>query len=104
MYLAFKPQVQQNLVLSTRMKYVPHSKTTIKKMLTRVRQCLVQKTQVQKTIEFYKGEACASPSKLQVQKNLGRDMCLTLNHKFKILELSFRGSIIFLIMDDEKKM
>jgi hypothetical protein len=57
-----------------------------------------------KNIDFYKGEACASPSKLQVQKNLGRDMCLTLNHKVKILELSFRGSIIFLIMDDEKKM
>jgi hypothetical protein len=44
-----------------------------------------------------------TPSKLQVQKNLERDMCLTLNHMFKILELSLRGtSIIFLIMDDEK--
>jgi len=68
-----------------------------------VRHCLLQKTQVQKNINYYKGEACASPSKLQVQKNLGRDICLILNHKFKILELSLRGSIIFLIMDDEKK-
>ena len=67
-----------------------------------MRQCLIQKTQVQKNIDFYKVEACASPSKLQVQKNLGRDMCLTLNHKFKILELSLRGSLIFFIMDDEK--
>jgi hypothetical protein len=64
-------------------------------MLTRVRQCLIQKTQVQKNIDFYKGEACASLSKLQVQKHLGQDMCLTLNHKFKILELSLRGSIVF---------
>jgi hypothetical protein len=67
-----------------------------------MRQCRIQKIQVQKNIDFYKDEACASLSKLHVQKNLWRDLCLTLNHKFKNLELSLNGSIIYLIVDDEK--